>query len=177
MGEAVEQEMGRRVRKALSLAGFLIPPACREEVLGDLLERNATLARFCVDALRTIPYVIVCRIRRTVDPQLFLMHALVLLLCYWRAAQYADLLRLAILVVIVLLCLLLEDAFAKAGPRSRLHLMRAPLLGFAATFLVRFEGIALPLNIVLYGGAMGLPLILALRLMFSPQSTSRQGPV
>ena len=162
--------------------GFLLPPACREEVLGDLHERNATWAGFCIDAVRTLPLVIASRIRRTADPQLFLLHAITLYLCYYAAAWFTDrallretwgLARPAIPALLVLLALLLEDAYAKPGPRSRLQLTRGPLIAFVFVFLAP----SLPAKVVLFGSALGLPLTLALRLLFSPQSTSRQGPV
>ena len=49
------------------IVGIFIPPACREEVLGDLREKNDGAQLFLYDALRTIPFVIVSRIRRTTD--------------------------------------------------------------------------------------------------------------
>ena len=171
--------MGNGMR---ALVGLLLPPACREEVLGDLHERNATLARFCIDAIRTVPHVIASRIRRTADPQLLLLHAIALYLCYYAAAWFEarallretwGLARPAIPALLVLLVLLLEDAYAKPGSRSRLQLTRGPLIAFVGVFLAQ----SLPPKIVLFGGALGLPLTLVLRLFFSPQSTSRQGPV
>jgi len=175
--------MGNPVRERLEvLVGFFTPPACREEVLGDLHERNSTLARFCIDALRTLPLVIASRIRRTTDPQLLVLHAIALYLCYFGSVWFEDrallretsgLLRVAVPLVIVLLAILFDDAYAKPGRRSLLYLARGPLLGFVYTFLAQ----SLPLGIVFYGGAMGLPVTVALRIFFSPQSTSRQGPV
>jgi hypothetical protein len=179
MGKAVEQTMGDAMR---ALVGLLLPPACREEVLGDLHERNPTVARFIVDALHTVPHVIASRIRRTADPQLVVLHALALYLCYYAAAWFEarsllretwGLARPALPTLLVLLVLLLEDAYAKPGPRSRLQLTRGPLIAFVCVFLAP----SLPPKIVLFGSAMGLPLTLVLRLLFSPQSTSRQGPI
>jgi len=171
--------MGNGMR---ALVGLFLPPACREEVLGDLHERNATLARFCIDAIRTVPHVIASRIRRTADPQLLLLHAIALYLCYYAATWFEarallretwGLARPAIPALLVLLVLLLEDAYAKPGSRSRLQLTRGPLIAFVGVFLAQ----SLPPKLVLFGGALGLPLTLVLRLFFSPQSTSRQGPV
>jgi hypothetical protein len=179
----MEQEMGNRVRERLeALVGWFTPPACREEVLGDLHERNSTLARFCIDALRTLPLVIASRIRRTTDLQLLVLHAIALYLCYFGSVWFEDrallretsgLLRVAVPVVIVLLAIVFDDAYSNPGRRSLLYLARGPLLGFVCTFLAQ----SLPLGIVFYGGAMGLPVTVALRIFFSPQSTSRQGPV
>jgi hypothetical protein len=179
MGQTVEQEVGDTIR---ALVGLLLPPACREEVLGDLHERNATLAGFCMDAVRTVPHVIASRIRRVADPQLLLLYAITLYLCYYAAAWLTDrallretwgLARPAIPALLVLLVLLLEDAYAGPGPRSRLQLIRGPLIAFVVVFLAQ----TLPSGIVLFGSALGLPLTLVLRLLFSTQSTSRQGPV
>jgi len=170
-----------------NLIALLLPPACREEVLGDLHERNATSVGFSIDAMRTVPLVVASRIRRTADPQLLLLHAITLYLCYYAAGYYAaawlmnrallrdtwGLARPAVPALLVLLVLLLEDAYAKPGSRSRLQLARGPLIAFVFVFLAQ----SLPPRIVLFGSALGLPLTLALRLLFSPQSTSRQGPV
>ena len=43
----------------------LIPPACREHVVGDLWERYRSPLRFLLDAARTVPFVIASQIRRT----------------------------------------------------------------------------------------------------------------
>ncbi len=175
---------GRAMR---ALVALLLPPACREEVLGDLHERNASLAGFCVDAMRTAPHVIASRIRRIADPQLLLLHAIVLYLCYYAAGYYAaawfesralllepwGLARPAVPALLVLLVLLFEDAYAKPGPRSRLQLTRGPLIAFVVVFLAQ----SFPPRIVLFGSALGLPLTIVLRLLFSAQSTLRQGPV
>ena len=91
--------------------------------------------------------------------------------------------RLAIPGAVMLLALVLEDAYAKPGHRSPLRLVRGPLLGFAWTILshgafrASHSSLTLPLWIVLYGGALGLLLTSALRMLFSPPSTSPQGPI
>jgi hypothetical protein len=175
-----------------AIAALFIPPACREEVLGDLQERCTSPLQYCQDALRTAPCVILSRIRRTADPQLLLMHAFVLYLSYAAAAWFMDraslrepwgLLRLAIPCVLALLGMALDDAYAKPGRRSPLQLVRGPLLGLAWTFLSQAalwagrSTLTLPLWIVLYGGALSLLLTSALRMSFAPQSASPQGPI
>jgi hypothetical protein len=175
-----------------AVAALFIPPACREEVLGDLQERCTSPLQYCQDVLRTVPLVILSRIRRTADPQLLLMHAFVLYLSYTAAAWFMDrallqepwgLLRLAVPPMMMLLGMLLEDAYAKSGRRSPLQLVRGPLLGLAWAFLSEAalwasrSAFTLPLWIVLYGGALSLLLTSALRMLFSPQSTSPQGPI
>lgn len=63
MGEAsvIDARLERWVRR-------LTPPASREEVLGDLAERCRTGRQYLAEALRTLPFVIGSRIRRTTHP-------------------------------------------------------------------------------------------------------------
>ena len=49
---------------------LLMPPASREHVLGDLSERYVSPRQYLVDALRTLPFVVVSRVRRTSNPPL-----------------------------------------------------------------------------------------------------------
>ena len=53
-----------------------MPPACREEVLGDFCERYRSPAQYAFDAVFTVPLVISSRIRRTSDPQIVLIQSL-----------------------------------------------------------------------------------------------------
>jgi hypothetical protein len=179
-------------RAIQAVVALFIPPACREEVLGDLQERCASPAHYCGDAIHTVPLVILSRIRRTADRQLLLMHAFVLYLSFYGAAWFKApellyepwaLARLAIPGAVTLLGLLLEDAYAKPGSRSALRLVRGPLLGVAWTLLSQaalsasHSSLTLPLWIVLYGSVMGLLLTSALRMLFSPRSSSPQGRI
>ena len=77
-------------KKLEMLAAFLIPPASREEVLGDLHERYKSPGRYLFDAFSTAPFVILSRIRRTTDPQLLLMEALLLYASFLVVAWYMD---------------------------------------------------------------------------------------
>jgi hypothetical protein len=178
--------------RAEALIAFFIPPASREEVLGDLHERNATLPRYCRDAFRTVPLVIISRIRRTADPQVLLMHAFLVYLSFYSAAWFKargllyepwGLARLAIPGAVTVLALLLEDAYAKPGHRSPLRLLRGPALGLALAFLsqavlwTRHSSLALPPWIVLYGVAMSLVLTSALRMLFPPSQPLNRGPI
>jgi uncharacterized protein involved in exopolysaccharide biosynthesis len=47
------------------VVGWFLPPACREHVLGDLYERNATTGRYLWDAVRTVPFAVWGQVRRT----------------------------------------------------------------------------------------------------------------
>jgi hypothetical protein len=51
----------------------LTPPAHREEVMGDLAERCHTPQEYWREAVRTLPFVIASRIRRTTHPLVVLI--------------------------------------------------------------------------------------------------------
>ena len=53
----------------------LLPPPCREHVLGDLYERNATTGRYVRDALRSVPFAVWGQVRRTTSPGLACLQA------------------------------------------------------------------------------------------------------
>jgi hypothetical protein len=55
------------------LVSRLVPPACREHVLGDFAERYTSAPQYAADALRTLPFVIAGQIRRTWDSLSLLM--------------------------------------------------------------------------------------------------------
>ena len=166
-----------------AVVGFLIPPACREDVLGDLHERYTCTRQYLMDALSTVPLVIASRIRRTTDPQVFLMEALLLYISFLGAAWYRDetllngrwgLLRLAVPAATALVALMLEDAYAAPGKRSPLKLVRGPAFGLAVALLwqaVLAAGsreLALPRWIMFSGGAISLLLVSTLRMLFPP---------
>ena len=110
------------------VVGILIPPACREHVLGDLYERYKSPGQYLAEALCTVPLVILSRIRRTTDPQVFLMEAFALYLSFlaatWQSGgmpflhEKRGFLRLAIPVAVALAALMLGDAYAPPGKRS-----------------------------------------------------------
>lgn len=173
------------IERILSL---LIPPACREEVLGDLYESCESSREFIIEALRVVPMVVFSRIRRTADPPVLIMHAAVLYLSFLSAAWYAGntflfkdsgLLRLAIPPAWVLTGLILDDAYslpAQQSPvsqRSLLKKIRGPVLGLGLAYLSQLAlstdiGLALPLRVVLFGSVSGLLFSTGLRYLFPP---------
>jgi hypothetical protein len=168
---------------AEALVSLLIPPACREEIVGDLHERFRSPGQYAADALQTIPPVIFSRIRRTADRQVLLIQGFVLYTSFLGAAwlregataeEHRGLLRLAIPAVTVMPGLILDDAYAKAGQRSALNLTRGPLLGFvlalAAQGALRISkpDLAIPYWNLLYGCTLGLLLLPAVKILFPP---------
>jgi len=189
------QKVGHRVTKSNwpeAIAAILIPPACREEVLGDLYERNVTPREYARDALRTVPLVIAGRVRRTSDPGLLAMHAVVLYLCFFGAAWFKapallyerwGLWRLAIPCAAGMLVLLLEGAYADLRDAPALRLLRGPMFALAgacvsqAALWADRSPLTLPFSIVLLGSLLALLLTSAISLLFQPPSTSRGGPI
>lgn len=177
-------------KAAEAIVALLVPPACREEVLGDLHERYRSRFQYAADALCTVPLVILSRIRRTADPQVILIQAFALYASFLTAAWFKDasllqaqwgLLRLAIPPGMALLGLVLEDAYAASGHRSALKLLRGPVVGFGlavgsqVVFRAGKSDLALPSWIMIYGSAMGLLLSSAVRVLFPPVTDRLQG--
>ena len=109
----------------------LVPPACREHVLGDLSERYKSAGQYIADALAIIPLVIASRVRRTFDIQLFLAQAAALYISYAGASLvlgpgylYDDskLVPLAIVIGVALSVLVLCEAYSQPGPDARAFL-------------------------------------------------------
>jgi hypothetical protein len=165
------------------IVGLFIPPACREEVLGDLHERFLSTPKYIADALTTVPLVIVSRIRRTTDPVLLLMEAIVLFSSYLAAAFFLDqtlltdamgFCRLASPAAISLPILMLADAYADPRNRSPLKPMLGAVLGIAfawfsqAVLAAYNSDFTLPRSVMIAGSCLGLLLVSALRLLFAP---------
>jgi hypothetical protein len=166
-----------------AIVAALIPPACREEVLGDLHERFKSRRQYAADALLTVPLVILSRMRRIADPQVLLIQAFALYMSFLGAAWLSDgtvlheqgsLLRIAIPAAMALLGLILEDTYAHPGRRSLLNLVRGPLLGLVMALAsqgmlwISNSDLALPRWITFYGCGMSLLLSSAVRMLFPP---------
>src|SRR5689334_7624418 len=112
------------------LIELLLPPTCREHVLGDLRERYTELRRYIAEVIYTVPRVIESRIRRTANPPVLLLATMAMYLSFIGAAWwfsltkflYEDhgLLRLAGPVVAVIVALVYLDAYS--NPKRRIAL-------------------------------------------------------
>lgn len=177
------------------VVGVLLPPASREEVLGDLYERCTSTGQYILDALGVLPMVILSRIRRTTDAQVRFLEVLALYLAYMGGAWYQDraffyedrgFLRLAIPSLTVLLGLIGEDAYAVPGRRAPLKAVRGLVLGLGVAFFGQIvlaylhPALALPLWILFYGSTICLPLVSVVRILFPPvtdRPVGASGPV
>src|SRR5215475_10783278 len=171
MGERGELMNSGPSKTAEAIVAVFVPPACREEVLGDLHERYRSPGHYVLDAVRTVPLVIMSRIRRTADPLLLLMQAFAWYGSFWGAAWLNDkafpgkpqgLLLLAIPAGLAMLGLILEDAYATPGRRSHLSLVRGPVLGLGLAlasqgmFRIGNSILAVPSWVTFYGCATAL---------------------
>ena len=157
--------------------GIFIPPACREEVLGDLRERNDGFLFFFFDALRTVPFVIASRIQRTTDAVVLLMEAFCCYISFLAAAWFLypsltssreGMLRLAIPCAIALAVLVLADAYADPRKKSLLRPILAVALAFAAVGIALTMFPLLSGKLVAVGSGMSMLFLLVLRLLFPP---------
>jgi hypothetical protein len=177
-------------KAAEAIVAVFVPPACREEVLGDLHERYQSPRQYALDAVRAVPLVILSRVRRTADPPVLLIQAFALYVSFLGAAWFnggallferPGLLRLAVPAGTAMLGLVLEDAYANPGRQSPLSQVRGPMVGLGVALLsqgVFWAGnssLAIPGWTMLYGCAMSLLLCSAVRMSFPPTSGQLQG--
>jgi hypothetical protein len=159
-------------RRLETFVGLWIPPACREEVLGDLHEKYSGPWQYVSLAMCVVPFVILSRIRRTTDIFILATDALLIYGSFLAATWYTDktllagqwgFLRLTIPTVLNLGVLILERAwdFKTIWPRA---LINGAVFGisiyfslngwFASSMLVTaFERLFLPETILPRGTA------------------------
>lgn len=170
-----------------AIIGFFIPPACREEVLGDLHERFQDRRRYILEALRTVPMVIWSRIRRTTEPGVLLLEAFALYLSFAGTAlamgngrfltEQTGYLRLTLPVLMALVSLVLVDAYVRTERRPLL----GAITGFCATITqARLQATNLELafpsfRMVLIASLAGMLLVTGLRLLFAPDNNRTTG--
>jgi hypothetical protein len=173
------------------IVGALIPPACREHVLGDLYERYTSRAQYILDAAATLPFVIASQVRRSFNIQLFFSQACVIYLAFGGAslatgrANLYDMQALvppAIVIGILLLALVFCDAYADPQNRSPRRVYFEVLFALSCAYggevAIRFfdPEWALPMGVMLAGSAVCAPMLLMLRRMFSKQRSDAAVP-
>jgi hypothetical protein len=160
------------------LVYWLLPPACREEVVGDMRERNQSSAQYLVEAASTVPAVIYSRIRRTTDAVITLMVAVSMYTAFVMTARWLDsellfredgYARLAIPPAILLVGIILADAYSNPKRRWPLKPLFGPTLGLALTYALELNHRwTLPASVLAWGGAVSVLLVSTLRLTFPP---------
>jgi hypothetical protein len=163
---------------AETLVYWLLPPACREEILGDMRERNQSPAQYLIEAVSTVPSVIYSRILRTTDAVLALMEAIsvytaFVMSAWWlnrellfREYGYA---RLAVPPVIFMATIILADAYSDPKKRWSLKPLFGPTLGFALAYVIELSPRGgLPVPVLSWGGAFSVLILSTMRLQFPP---------
>lgn len=163
---------------AEALVSWLLPPTCREEVLGGMRERNQSSAQFLVEARYTIPSDIYSRIRPATDAVLTLMEAVSMYTAFvvsarWSAPQLLlseyGFARLAIPAAISLLAIILADAYSDPKKRSPLKPIFGPTFGLTLSYAVELNhSLSIQASVLAWGGALSLLLVSTLRLIFPP---------
>ena len=171
------------------LVGWMLPPACREEVLGDLYERCGNVSQYAASAMVVTPRVIWSQIRRNTDAMVFLLTACGIGFSF--AAGSNDLpedvngwtlLRVAIPAVAALLVLLVRNGYAEAETRRQraITLDVAAAMGVAwmtqaVLIFVSRSDLALPDWLPTAGAAFGWLFVIVLRALFPPQMSVTVG--
>ena len=164
---------------AETIVGYLLPPACREEILGDMRERYRSGLGYFVEALQVIPLVIYSRIRRTTDAVVALMEVASMYTAFVVVAKWVDptlisaesgLARLAIPSAVVLAVMSLADAYSDPQRRWPLKPLFAPTLGFAVAYIEQSMYVqwSLPASVFACGSGTGLIFVSTLRVAFPP---------
>src|SRR5262249_51456532 len=155
-----------------SIVGTLIPPICREEVLGDWSERYRTTTQYLWDAIKTLPFIIVSQARRAFRIELFLAEACALYAAFSGASlargpaylyDNSSLLSLGIVIGVSLFMLTVGDAYAH--PRDESHWKVQLPVGLALTFAycvratlgLLSPALMLPGLVMLIGTGLSLP--------------------
>jgi len=162
-----------------SLIALLIPPACREEVTGDLHERYRSPLQYIADLLCTVPLVILSRIRRTADLHVLLIQAAGEYLCFLCIASLLDAsilnrpMRPALYVAAAIVGLILNDVYARDRSAAR-NLFRGPVLGAAMVMAFHIvlrlldSELILPLLVVLEAVGLATMMSATIRMWFPP---------
>jgi hypothetical protein len=151
----------------------LFPPACREDVIGDLYERAESGGAFLADALLALPFVVWSRIRRTSEPWVLIAECWALLITFrFAAGTGASWAALSVPAAAAILGIMLRDAYAPDGPRSRPALAADAALGAAAASVAASAEVmlaahgssfALPATAARAGCALAFAVLAALR--------------
>jgi hypothetical protein len=163
--------------------GRLLPPACREHVLGDLHERYVSASQYVHDVVRTIPFAIWGQIRRTSSAPLAIAEAGVVYVAFLSALGLFDHsvvsnssapLRAAIPALAALAGVVLRDAWIGRRPRPNALTAADAVLGIACAALPQIllvslgSRLALRRDVLLAGCAIALVLLSGVRIALSP---------
>jgi hypothetical protein len=166
-----------------AFVGRLLPPACREHVLGDLHERYISDGQYVQDAVRTIPFAIWGQIRRTSSTPLVTAELGVVYVAFLSAlgmfepsalSDSSAPLRAAIPALAALAAVVLRDAWIGRTPRPNAHVAADAVLGIGCAAMLQAllvgvgSPLALPSYVLLAGSATSLALLSGVRMALLP---------
>jgi hypothetical protein len=111
-----------------SLVSLMTPPGAREAVLGDLCESYASPAQYMSDALRILPFVIVSQIRRNANLPALGLQGFLLFVCLGGLTAPPLAPHAAALTAIIMLGLMLREAYRAIGRQSYRRAMGEAIL-------------------------------------------------
>jgi hypothetical protein len=168
-----------------ALFRLLLPPASREHVLGDLHERCKSPQQYLMEAASVLGPVVISRVRRTTDLQVFFIEVIAVYLSFSTSAWWlgqrtflydrSGFIRLAIPTVITCVGLLVCNAYADPEkPSSSIQ----PIIQSAGCTALAFLGqavlfdthpkFAVPFGTMLCGSCISFVLLSLLRMFFPP---------
>jgi hypothetical protein len=169
---------------AETLVYWLLPPVCREEIIGDMRERNQSSRQYLIEAVGTVPSAIYSRILRTTDAVLILMEAVSVYTLFVMSAWWLDhellfrefgYARLAVPPAIFMAVIMVTDAYSDPKKRWPLKPLFGPTLGFALTYVMELnQSGALPVSVLSWGGTFSVLIVSTLRLKFAPVTEQPQ---
>ena len=169
-----------------AVLAILLPPPCRESVLGDLHERFVSRSQYIRNAVVTVPLVILSQVRRATDAGLLLLEAMALYLSFcvscrfcnrgifWDAANVY--LRVAFPVLAALVGLILADVYVRPEKRA----IKGPAAAFCAIWLhfavtAASADWAVPAEVVLFASCAGIGTTVGLRALFAQGNNRTTG--
>jgi hypothetical protein len=162
--------------------GALIPPACREHVLGDWHERYTSPSQYISDAIVTLPFIIVSQIRRTFRIELFLAELCAAYIAFGLASfrdgpgyLFAEgmLLPLAIMIGAVLFPLIVTEAYRDRDNESLRWMCLRVGIALASGYFVQGvlglldSGLKLPASLTLSGTLLAFPMLVMVRTWYA----------
>ena len=158
------------------MAAALMPPDSREHVIGDLCESYTSPGRFAADVLRSLPFVLITRIRHTTVFALWPFLG-VMLIGFLGVGPGLVWLRGLVPALAVLVGYMLRDAYRVPDPRRRWRqgLVDATVVaGFVAASQILTAWVA-PALVMTRVGAVGFIFVMNILTLLRAMNPARNG--
>ena len=167
----------------------LIPPACRENVMGDWAERYKSPAQYLFSALAALPFIVASQILRTFRLAVLFSQAAVLYFAFAGASLAGSgglnhqPLPLVIIIGIALFVLVVRDAYVNPEEQPARRALRD--VGFSIGIVICCQGLLRDLQLfnlalhpwlALAGSALSMPMLYMLRRFFEASRENTAAP-